>query len=160
MILEYAELDHFVRYWKKNGSLKIVMAGGFFDLFHAGHLIYLRDAASHGDILIVEMGNDALVTESKGPSRPIFPIEQRAAIVDSLNLNVASFIIVVESLKMKWDIIRKVSPDIYVRGPDYTMETHPERELVERLGGKAIVMGGQKILGVTEIIAKIRAGNK
>ncbi len=61
---------------------KRVMAAGVFDLLHPGHLHYLKEAAKHGDELVVVIARDASVRERKHP--PILPEETRRELVHAL----------------------------------------------------------------------------
>ena len=55
--------------------MRIVQAHGCFDLLHLGHIRHLQAAKAAGDYLIVTVTPDEFV--SKGPGRPVFPLEQR-----------------------------------------------------------------------------------
>lgn len=63
--------------------MTIVYTPGVFDLFHFGHLDYLRRAKLHGDILVVGVQSDASVEKQKGRA-PIIRQEQRVAIIENL----------------------------------------------------------------------------
>jgi rfaE bifunctional protein nucleotidyltransferase chain/domain len=89
-----------------------VMANGCFDLLHAGHIAHLRAARAMGDFLIVSLTLDEYV--GKGPGRPIYTWEDRAALLRELR----SVDVVVQT-KNAVDAIRKWSPDIFVKGVDY-----------------------------------------
>ena len=115
---------------------KIVLTGGIFDLLHIGHLRYLQDAKTLGDLLIVEIGNDTLAA-AKTLGRPIMPEEHRAELV--AGLKPVDYVIITQDLTHKKQIIMSVRPDFYVRGKGWTMENFPERALVESLGGQAII---------------------
>jgi rfaE bifunctional protein nucleotidyltransferase chain/domain len=88
------------------------MANGCFDLLHAGHVAHLRAARAMGDFLIVSLTEDAYV--GKGPGRPIYTWEDRAALLRELRC-----VDVVVQTKNAVDAIRKWSPDIFVKGVDY-----------------------------------------
>ena len=53
----------------KKSNKKIVFTNGCFDILHVGHIRYLSEAKSLGDILIVGINNDQSVRNLKGPSR-------------------------------------------------------------------------------------------
>jgi D-glycero-beta-D-manno-heptose 1-phosphate adenylyltransferase len=63
---------------------KIVYTHGAFDLFHAGHLEFLRLSKEKGQILIVGIEPDDSVQVYKNIKRPIFPMDQRMDIVSKL----------------------------------------------------------------------------
>jgi len=64
--------------------MTIVYTPGVWDLFHFGHLQFIRAAALRGDKLVVGVQSDASVKKQKLRA-PIIPQEQRAAIVYELN---------------------------------------------------------------------------
>jgi rfaE bifunctional protein nucleotidyltransferase chain/domain len=59
---------------------KIVFTNGCFDLLHIGHIRYLQQARSHGDILVVGVNSDVSVQILKGPTRPLQNENDRAEI--------------------------------------------------------------------------------
>lgn len=63
---------------------KIVFATGTFDLFHAGHVLFLEKCKKYGDILVVGIGKDTAVKSYKGNDRPILSQYVRLKIVDSV----------------------------------------------------------------------------
>ena len=91
---------------------KIVLANGCFDIYHVGHVLYLEQAASMGDRLIVAVTRDAFV--NKGPNRPTFNENDRLEVVRS-NRHVNYAFLVDNSL----EALEKVMPDIFVKGKDY-----------------------------------------
>ena len=63
---------------------KIVFTNGCFDLIHVGHIRYLKEAKTHGDILVLALNSDKSIRAIKGPSRPIIPQDERAEILSEL----------------------------------------------------------------------------
>ena len=68
----------------RSKGLKIVLANGCFDLFHVGHVRYLKGAKAVGDILVVGINSDRQTRKLKGKNRPFMPENERAEIVASL----------------------------------------------------------------------------
>lgn len=95
----------------------IVLANGCFDLLHVGHLHHLEAAKAMGDILWVSITDDRHV--NKGPGRPIYPQEHRAALVKALRC--VDKVITVSSLIEAIDFVK---PDILVKGIDYKEGLH------------------------------------
>ena len=62
---------------------RVVLANGCFDLLHVGHVRYLADARSRGDVLVVAVNTDASVRELKGESRPFMPKTSGAGLTPS-----------------------------------------------------------------------------
>lgn len=93
-------------------SPKIVLANGCFDPFHYGHLLHLQAARSMGDRLVVSVTKNVHV--NKGPDRPVFDEQERAAVLRELRC-VDEVILSINAL----DALRKVKPDIFVKGDEY-----------------------------------------
>ncbi|MCR4300704.1 MAG: adenylyltransferase/cytidyltransferase family protein [Sulfuricaulis sp.] len=92
--------------------MTVVLANGVFDLLHPGHVYHLRAAKKMGDELVVALTRDEAV--NKGPGRPVFGWEERAAVLRELRC-VDRVILVSSSLEALW----AVRPDIFVKGADY-----------------------------------------
>ena len=64
-------MNELIHSWKKEGK-KIVFTNGVFDILHVGHVTYLKQAQSLGDVLVVGLNSDDSVKRlNKGPERPI-----------------------------------------------------------------------------------------
>ncbi|NMG09546.1 D-glycero-beta-D-manno-heptose 1-phosphate adenylyltransferase [Brasilonema sp. UFV-L1] len=111
---------------------KIVFTNGCFDILHAGHVFYLQRAKALGDILIIGVNSDNSVRSLKGPTRPINPLEDRIQVLAALGC--VDYLIPFEEDSPS-HLIRKLQPNIYVKGGDYTKETLPETPVVEEYGG-------------------------
>lgn len=130
----------------------IVLANGGFDLIHAGHVRYLREAKRRGDILVVALNSDASLRRLKGPGRPILPQEERAEIL------AAFFDVDYVTIFDEPDVGRillLLRPDIHAKGSDYTQATVPERAVVRGYGGSIAITGGPKIRSTSEVIPRI-----
>jgi len=82
-IIDRNELLEVVKQSRASGKT-IVLANGAFDLFHVGHLRYLRGAKELGDILVVAVNDDESVRALKGNNRPVVPLEDRMTIVAAM----------------------------------------------------------------------------
>lgn len=100
----------------KNKGKKIVFTNGCFDILHVGHIQYLEEAKSYGDVLIVGLNTDASVRKLKGESRPINNQNDRANILSSLSS--VDYVVIFEE-ETPYELIRLISPDILVKGGDY-----------------------------------------
>lgn len=130
----------------------VALANGVFDLFHVGHLRYLQGAKALGDVLVVAVNSDASTRRNKGPGRPLVPQAERAEIVDALT---CVDHVVVFGARTVVTIIRKLRPDVQVKGTDYTPETIPEAAEVARYGGRAAVAGDPKDHSTTDLLRKL-----
>lgn len=136
--------------------MKTVLAHGCFDVLHAGHLKHFEAAKKYGDRLIVSITSDRFV--NKGPGRPYFTSERRAAMVGALRC-VDEVVISDEPTAL--GVIHSVKPDFYVKGQDYqdatkdvTGEIENERKAVESHGGK-LVFTGDEVFSSSNIINTI-----
>ena len=111
---------------------KIVFTNGCFDILHLGHLKLLRDASELGDILVVGLNSDKSVKINKGDSRPINNQNYRASMLEFFD-----FIdyIVLFNEKDPMGIIKKIRPDVLVKGGDYKKNQIIGAEFVEKSGG-------------------------
>lgn len=114
-------------------SKKLVLTNGCFDLLHAGHVRYLKEARALGDALVVAINSDQSVTELKGPNRPVYPEGDRAEILCALECVDR---VVVFGEKRATHTIETIRPHIYTKGGDYTPDNliDEEKALLDRLG--------------------------
>jgi rfaE bifunctional protein nucleotidyltransferase chain/domain len=136
---------------------KLVVTNGCFDLLHRGHITYLERARAEGDALLVGVNADASVRELKGPQRPVNTEQDRAAVLAALQ-SVDAVCIFPDRTALRFLSI--VEPDIYAKGGDYTIDTinQEERRLVEKLGGKVVVLPvvpGKSTTAILEKIARL-----
>lgn len=136
---------------KKEGK-KVVFTNGCFDILHVGHVKYLQEAKSYGDVLIVGLNSDSSVRELKGPTRPVNSEDDRAYILAALE---SVDYVVVFSEETPHDLIKSIAPDILVKGGDYEgkvvvgAEFAKELRLVQFVDGKS----------TTATIARINEGS-
>lgn len=95
---------------------KTVITFGTFDVLHIGHLSILERASKLGDRLLVGVSTDELNVLKKGRA-PIYPQEQRLALVGALRCVDATFL--EYSLEQKADYIRQHAADVLVMGDDW-----------------------------------------
>jgi D-glycero-beta-D-manno-heptose 1-phosphate adenylyltransferase len=135
---------------------KVVATNGCFDLLHFGHVSYLERAKKLGDVLVVGLNGDRSVRQLKGPSRPLVPQRQRAAVLAALTCVDA---VVIFPQKRAHRLLATVQPDIYVKGGDYRPETLDPREraVLTAIGSKIRILPFVKGFSTTRLIAKIRA---
>ncbi len=131
-------LISFVHEWKEKERKKIIYAHGAFDLFHAGHIHHLEEAKKLGDILIVTITPDRFI--KKGPGRPRFNEVSRMKFVAGLEC--VDFVALNDAPEAT-ETIKKINPDIYVKGDDVKERAldpkeglFREIEAVKAVGGK------------------------
>ena len=101
---------------KKSLNHKIVFTNGCFDMLHKGHYKLLKFAKSLGNKLIVGLNSDNSVKKLKGSNRPINNIKKR--IKNLLDIPYVDEIVVFNE-KTPLNIIKKIKPNIIVKGGDY-----------------------------------------
>ena len=131
----------------------IVFTNGCFDILHAGHVRYLKESKSKGDVLIVGLNSDSSIKKIKGESRPINNEQDRTEVLSALE-NVNYIIVFNETTPVK--LLDKIKPDIYTKGADYTIETLPEAETVIKNGGRVEFIKHVEGKSNTKIIDKIK----
>ena len=133
---------------------RVVMTNGCFDILHAGHVSYLKQAKDLGDRLIVAVNNDASVKRLKGEGRPVNQVDRRMAVLAGL----ASVDWVVPfSEDTPQRIIARLLPDLLVKGGDYKIEEIAGGEEVMASGGSVMVLGFEDGISTTKIIENIMA---
>jgi D-glycero-beta-D-manno-heptose 1-phosphate adenylyltransferase len=145
------ELKRRVQTWRTQGE-KITLANGCFDVFHVGHVRYLRAAKQLGARLVVAINSDDSVRKLKGAGRPVMPAEERAEVLAAL-ADVDAVIIFDESDVRA--LVRELRPDIHAKGTDYTAESVPERDTVIECGGRVEIVGDPKNHSATDMIRNI-----
>ena len=136
---------------RKSGQ-KIVFTNGCFDIMHVGHVRYLADARSKGDLLVVGLNSDASVRIIKGDKRPIVRQNHRAEVLASLGC--VDFIVIFDEpdpLKL----IQTLKPDVLVKGEDWTEDAIVGAESVKSQGGKIVRISFVEESSTTAIIEKI-----
>jgi len=150
-IFSIAELKKEVQKWKKNND-KIVFTNGCFDILHLGHIELLAKAADLGNKLIIAVNSDASIKFLKGEKRPILDEKSRSIIIASLE-KVNAVIIFKESTPL--DVIKKINPDIIVKGGDYIKEDVIGKNYIEKYGGEVIIFPLSEGFSTTSILEKI-----
>ena len=139
--------------YRREGK-SVVFTNGCFDLLHVGHVTYLEEAATLGDVLVVAVNSDASVRRlEKGPERPIVPEADRAAMPAALGC-VDHVLIFDEATPHR--LLEAIRPDVLVKGGTYAVEQVVGREIVERYGGRVCVTGMQPGVSTTKLVAEIR----
>jgi D-glycero-beta-D-manno-heptose 1-phosphate adenylyltransferase len=132
----------------------IAFANGCFDLLHVGHVRYLRAAAAEADRLIVAVNDDESVRALKGPPQPVLPGDERAELVAAL---ADVDYVVLFSDRTVGPLLARLKPDVHCKGTDYTVESVPERAIVQQYGGRTAIVGDSKSHATRDLIARIAA---
>lgn len=150
------ELMPQLRRWRFLGA-KISFTNGCFDILHEGHIASLSEAAKEADYLVVGLNSDDSARRLKGPGRPVNNEHARAMILASL-LMVDAVIIFGEDTPL--ELIKKVQPDVLVKGGDYTIDQIVGAKEVIDDGGRVIINPILEGFSTSLILEKIRNLNK
>ena len=131
----------------------VVFTNGCFDILHAGHVRYLTAARELGDVLIVGLNSDASVRKLKGEGRPVNPATDRAEVLAGLR---AVDHVVIFSEDTAEELVRRLQPDIYVKGGDYSVDRLPESAIVAAYGGRTVLMPMLEGRSTTNVIQRLQ----
>jgi len=130
------ELDRLLEGVRRRRGV-VVATGGCFDLLHAGHIATLQAARALGDCLVVCLNSDASVRRLKGPQRPLQPAADRAQVLAALECVDA---VVVFDEDTPAAVLRRIRPDIWAKGGDYSGVRLPEAAVLAEWGGEAVTV--------------------
>lgn len=133
---------------------RVVFTNGCFDILHAGHIALLREAARFGDLLVVAVNADESVARLKGPDRPVHAQHDRVNVLSELE-SVA--IVVVFHEDTPEPLLRRLRPDVLVKGGDYTKDEVVGAAFVESYGGRVEIVPLLAGRSTTTAIEKIRS---
>lgn len=151
-IIDIDNITPFLAYWKFKNQ-KVVFTNGCFDILHRGHVEYLAQAASSGDVLIIGLNSDSSVRSIKGENRPVQDEYARAILLASLNF-VSAVILFNEDTP--YELIKKVNPNVLVKGSDYKAEDIVGYDIVKENGGEVVTIDFIEGYSTTSIIDKLK----
>jgi D-beta-D-heptose 7-phosphate kinase/D-beta-D-heptose 1-phosphate adenosyltransferase len=152
---DHGGLGHVERVRGAGGT--VVATGGCFDLLHAGHVATLEAARALGDCLVVCLNSDDSVRRLKGPSRPLVSQDDRVRVLAALE-PVDAVLVFDEDTPV--EVLRRLRPDVWVKGGDYAGAELPEAPLLREWGGQSVVLpylAGRSTTGLVAAAAE-RAG--
>ncbi|MBI1336869.1 MAG: D-glycero-beta-D-manno-heptose 1-phosphate adenylyltransferase [Phycisphaera sp.] len=132
---------------------KIAFTNGCFDILHAGHVQYLREARRTGDLLVVGLNSDSSIRNLKGPDRPVNHEADRVMVLSELQ-SVDYVVVFGEQTPIK--LIRAIKPDTLVKGADYKKSQVVGADIVEKHGGRVVLVDLVQGRSTTNIIGKIQ----
>lgn len=131
----------------------IALANGCFGILHVGHVRYLQAAAQEADVLVVGVNSDDSYDALGKKARPLVEENERAEIVAAIRD--VGFVTIFHETTAE-ELIRAIRPDVHCKGTDYTVETVPERALVESLGGRVAIVGDPKDHSTSSLLERMR----
>lgn len=131
-ILSEDNLNILINEWREKNQ-KIVFTNGCFDLLHLGHIDYLAKAKDLGDKLIIGVNTDNSVRRLKGVYRPLQDENSRLHILAALEFVDA---VILFNEDTPYELIKKIQPDVLVKGADYKIEDIVGYDIVTSRGGE------------------------
>ena len=150
-ILTLGEVEAAVRDDRKAGRT-IAFANGVFDLLHVGHVRYLQAAADEADRLVVAVNSDASVRRLKGEGRPILGERARAELVAALRG--VDYVLLFDDDTVG-HLLERLQPDVHCKGTDYTVDSVPERAIVQGYGGRTAIVGDPKDHSTRDLLQRL-----
>lgn len=139
--------------WRRERGQRIVFTNGCFDVIHRGHIEYLEHCRAEGDVVVVGLNSDNSVRALKGPDRPINHQQDRADVLSSLET--VDLITIFDDPSVL-ELVKKIRPDVLVKGGDYGKEGVVGWESVESYGGRVVVAPLVKGKSSTDTIEKMK----
>jgi D-beta-D-heptose 7-phosphate kinase/D-beta-D-heptose 1-phosphate adenosyltransferase len=148
----WGEAARLVRDWQAQG-LVVGFANGCFDVLHAGHTRMLRAARRHCDRLVVALNDDASVRRLKGASRPLNPLEDRAAVIGAL---AAVDAVTAFAEDTPLEAVLALRPDRLFKGADYRIEDVVGAAEVASWGGRTVLLELLEGRSTTRLVERMR----
>ena len=130
----------------------IVFTNGCFDILHRGHVSYLSRARDLGDCLVIGLNSDSSVIKLKGAGRPVNSELDRAFVLAGLGCVDFVTIFSEETPEKTIEIIK---PEIHTKGGDYKENDLPEKKILDKIGGKIVLLPFEMGFSTTSIIKKL-----
>ena len=130
----------------------VALANGCFDLVHVGHVRYLESAAQEADVLVVAVNDDDSVRVLKGAGRPLLTAADRAKLV--AGLRAVDYVVIFPELTVG-PLLEAIRPDVHCKGTDYTVDSVPERGIMEAYGGRTAIVGDPKDHSTRDLLARM-----
>jgi D-beta-D-heptose 7-phosphate kinase/D-beta-D-heptose 1-phosphate adenosyltransferase len=140
--------------WRAAQTGRVVFTNGVFDLVHPGHVDVLCAARDAGDVLVVGLNSDASVRRLKGAGRPVRSEAERAYVLAALR---SVDVVIVFDEDTPLELVRRLQPDVIVKGGDYTEGAVVGAAEVRALGGQVVIVPLTPGQSTTSIIETLRA---
>lgn len=134
---------------KRQNRDKIVFTNGCFDMLHSGHIHILKEAKKKGDLLIVGLNSDKSVKKNKGLNRPIINEKDRATHLSALEF--VDYVVTYDE-KTPESIIKKLNPNILVKGDEYLNKFIAGKQHVLKNKGKIILIEKYKDYSTSKFV--------
>lgn len=132
---------------------KLVFTNGCFDILHAGHVAYLNEAKSLGDILVIGLNTDASVKRLKGLERPINKEDDRKFLLENLK---AVDVVELFDEDTPYELVKELRPDILVKGGDWRPDQIVGHDIVHSYGGLVQSLTFKDGYSTTSLIGQVQ----
>jgi D-beta-D-heptose 7-phosphate kinase/D-beta-D-heptose 1-phosphate adenosyltransferase len=133
---------------------RIVFTNGCFDLLHAGHIRFFQQARKLGHLLVVGLNSDVSVRRIKGYPRPFLKQAERIRILTALDC--VDYVVVFDEPTPR-RLLRRLKPDILVKGRERSLDSVVGKDIVESYGGRVRVLQTFEGPTITELSREIYA---
>jgi len=140
--------------WHRSQGQTIVFTNGCFDVLHKGHIELFKFCKSQGDVTVAGLNSDSSVRTIKGPQRPVNNQNDRAAVLAALES--VDYVTIFDEPE-PLELIKKLRPDVLVKGADWQGKTVVGQEFVESCGGKVTLAPLVEGKSSTTVIEKIKS---
>lgn len=135
-IISYLEIEYFKSHWINK---KTVLVGGCFDLFHYGHLQFLKKASQEGDFLLIALESDEFIKKNKR-NIPIHNQKQRAEILSHLDfVDIVILLPYFNNNKKYFEMVKKINPKI-IAVTENDPQIDNKKDQIKKIGGKLKVV--------------------
>lgn len=144
----------------KSQGVRVVLTNGCFDLLHPGHTRLFAEARKLGDVLFVAINSDRSICALKGNQRALMPELERAEIIASLAA--VDYVSIFDDASVL-AVVKRVLPNVLVKGGDYTLDQIVGRREVEAAGGRVVsisIVAGYSTTAIIERVRKAEAGRQ
>ncbi|MGQ9488854.1 MAG: D-glycero-beta-D-manno-heptose 1-phosphate adenylyltransferase [Armatimonadota bacterium] len=145
------DLAQIVQARRERGE-RCVFTNGCFDILHVGHIRYLQEARELGDYLVVALNSDQSVRQLKGYPRPFVTQDERAEMIAALES--VDYVTIYDELTAD-EVIRRLRPEIYVKGGDYQPDSIPETPVVRSYGGQVLTVTLVQGRSTTRLVERV-----
>lgn len=141
-----------VQDWKRRGDT-VVFTNGCFDILHAGHIHYLKEAKKLGDRLLIGLNTDRSVQTLKGKTRPINSEISRSTVLKNLSFIDGVTLFEEETPRA---LIEDILPHVLVKGGDYSVDEVVGADTMKKIGGRVVIIPFLEGFSTSDIITRIR----
>lgn len=127
--IDYTEIIRDIN--NKKNKEKVILISGKFNVIHPGHIRLFKFAKDLGGYLVIALEPDS-------SDETLLPGELRLEAIHASNYVDYAFVLSADVL----EFIRKLKPDIVVKGNEFESNYNPEKELLESYGGKLVFGSG------------------